>query len=98
MTGKEYTFSKMIKKETKINGSDLPMYKVYNGHQSTWYFRLKVIQGYLVAHKLEINAKGGHQYITTIPEVILDSDYEVTDEVEWYAAVALLLNELDNQI
>lgn len=72
------------------------MYKIFLGYKSTWFFRLKVIEGYLVAHKLEINANGGHQYLTTIPEVILDGEYDKCSQAEWYGAVELLLTELDN--
>tara|TARA_Y100000004_G_C8799984_1_gene362939 strand:+ start:251 stop:544 length:294 start_codon:yes stop_codon:yes gene_type:complete len=92
-----FTFTKTVKQKMDISAKDLPLYKIFNGYNTTWYFRLKVIQGYLVAHKLEINANGGHQYLTTIPEIIIDGEYDVCTEQEWYQAVALLLKELDNQ-
>jgi hypothetical protein len=97
MENKKFTITKTVKEKVNISGRDLPIYKVYHGYNSTWFFRLKVIEGYLVAHKLEINASGGHQYFTTIPEVILNSEHEISNETEWYGAVAILLKELDNQ-
>tara|TARA_B100000963_G_C22456854_1_gene593782 strand:- start:24 stop:314 length:291 start_codon:yes stop_codon:yes gene_type:complete len=92
-----YTINKTVKQKVNISANDLPIYKIYFGYNTTWYFRLKVIEGYLVAHKLEINTKGGHQYLTTIPEIIIDGDYDKCTEEDWFRAVELLLKELDNQ-
>jgi hypothetical protein len=97
MQEKQYEIEQTIKKIKKIHGNDLPIYRRYDGYKTKWMYRLKVIEGYLTAHKIIINDNGKHEFQNSLPDLMFDDIYKPSTKEEWDEATCELLTIINHE-
>ena len=90
----EFDIEETTKKYHKIKRSDLPMFRKYNAYDSTWIYKLDVMNGKLECLKMSVSDCGQVELHKMLPEMILDYDTLASQE-EWHNGVCKLLKYID---
>lgn len=100
-TEKEFNINELIKKSEKISteyhkihASNLPIFKKYNAINSTWLYKMHILQGRLTLHKLEIS-HDSVELCSLSPELLFNNGIENSTEKEWHEGVCKLLKIID---
>jgi len=82
----------------ELKASDLPLYKIYEGYQCKWYYRLDVIDGKQRCLKIKDDEINGIELLELPAECILDAENKDCTEQEWLLACAKVLNYITPNI
>tara|TARA_R110002051_G_scaffold202260_1_gene268935 strand:- start:668 stop:1027 length:360 start_codon:yes stop_codon:yes gene_type:complete len=90
----EFEILETTKKYHKIKRSDLPMFRKHNAYDSTWIYKLDVMNGKLECLKMVVSDCGQVELHKLLPEMILDND-TLSNQEEWHNGVCKLLKYID---